>query len=57
MFRISAEAKGEGSDLVNMFKLPSSLLMTVQRRYICCGSLVLHVISACIWSSTIWSFE
>ena len=35
----------------------SKLLLTVPRRYFCCGSSMLHVTSVCIWSSAIWSVE
>ena len=36
---------------------PSGLLLTVRRRYFCCDSSVLYVMSVCIWSSAIWSVE
>ena len=44
MFRTTAEAKGEDLDPVNMFKTPPArnLLLTVPRRYFCCGSSMLH---------------
>ena len=35
----------------------SNLLLTVPRRYFCCGSSVLHIMSVCIWSLAIWSAE
>ena len=35
-------------------KSPSNLLLTVPRRYFCCGSSVLHVMSVYIWPLAIW---
>ena len=36
---------------------PTGLLLTIPRRYFCCGSSVLHVMSVCIRSSAKWSPE
>ena len=43
--------------LLNAFKPPSHLLLTVSRRYFCCDASVLHVMSVCIRSLAIWSAE
>ena len=36
---------------------PHYLLLAVPRRYFCCGSSMLQVMSVCIWSSAIWLAE
>ena len=37
---------------------PSNLILTIPRRYFCCGSSMLHVVmSVCIWSPAIRSAE
>ena len=49
-----AEAKGEGFEPVKVL----GLLLTVQRRYLCCGPSILHVaMSVCVQSLAIWSPE
>ena len=47
MIRNTAEGKIEGLDPVKH----------VPRRYFCCGSSMLYVMSVRIWSSAIWSVE
>ena len=51
--------RGRGLDPVKQVKTPSpsNLLLTVPRRYFCCGSSMLHVMSVCACSSAIWSAE
>ena len=48
---------GRGLDIVKRVKAPCNLFLTVPRRYFCCGSPVLHVMSVCIWSLAIWPAE
>ena len=56
MFRSTIEAKDEGVDQVDLVEVPSNLLLTVLRRYFCCGSSMLHfIMSMCIWSSELLS--
>ena len=50
-------SRGQGLDPVKRFQASSNLLLTVPRRYFCCGSSVLHIMSICIWSVAIWSAE
>ena len=50
-------SRGRDLDPVKRVKNPSNLLLTVPRRYFCCCSSVLHVMSVCIWFLAIWSAE
>ena len=50
MFRTTAEVKAEGLDPVQLVYAPSNLLLTIPRRYFCCGSSMLHVVmSVCVY--------
>ena len=45
--RTTAAAEGQGLDPVNIIlgsPVPSNLYLTVPRRYVCCGSSMLHVV-------------
>ena len=53
VFHTTAEDKCEGSDPVINVQARGILLLTVPRRYFCCGSSVLFVMLVCIWSSAI----
>ena len=52
MFRTTAEAENEGLDPGKQVKLPplspSNLILTVPRRYFCCGSSRFHVVMSCV---------
>ena len=49
---------GNGLDPVSIFKPRSNLILTVTRRYFCCGSSMLHIaMFVCILSSAILSPE
>ena len=48
MFRTTEEAKGEDLDPVKLVYAPSNLLLIVPRRYFCCSSSMLSVLSVCI---------
>ena len=44
------EAKGEVGIPLKRFKPPSILILTIPRRYFCCGSLLLFVLAVCIYT-------
>ena len=46
-------SRGRGFGPVKHVSGPSNLLLIVLRRYFCYGSIVLHLMSVCIWSSAI----
>ena len=55
-FKIATWSAGFGSSRACLTSL-NYLLLTVPRRYFCCGSSMLHVMSVCKWSSAVWSVE
>ena len=50
MFWAMIEAEGEVGYPYNRFKPPSIFILTVQRRYFCCGSLLLLGLDVCIYT-------
>ena len=50
MFWAITEAEGEAGHPLNRFKPPSILILTVPRRYFCCGSLLLLVLAVRIYT-------